>query len=53
MADKITLVDTSILINYYRKTDKANSVWVKLVRQGYKFSISFDLMKHALTLPLV
>ncbi len=40
MADKITLVDTSVLINYYRKTDKANSVWVKLVRQGYRFSIS-------------
>lgn len=40
MADKITLVDTSVLIYYYRKTDKANSVWVKLVRQGYRFSIS-------------
>lgn len=40
MADKITLADTSILINYYRKTDKANSVWVKLVRQGYRFFIS-------------
>lgn len=40
MADKITLVDTSVLINYYRKTDKANSIWVKLVRQGYRFSIS-------------
>ncbi len=40
MADKITLVDTSVLINYYRKTDKANSVWVKLVRQRYRFSIS-------------
>ena len=40
MADKITLVDTSVLINYYRKTDKANSVWVKLVWQGYRFSIS-------------
>ena len=31
---------TSVLINYYRKTDKANSVWVKLGRQGYRFSIS-------------
>lgn len=40
MADKITLVDTSILINYYRKTDKTNSAWVKLVRQGYRFFIS-------------
>jgi len=40
MADKIILVDTSILIDYYRKTDKANSTWVALVRQGYEFAIS-------------
>ena len=40
MADKIVLVDTSILIDFYRKTDKANSVWIALVRQGYRFSIS-------------
>lgn len=40
MAEKITLVDSSVLINYYRKTDKANSVWVNLVQQGYKFAIS-------------
>lgn len=40
MADKIILVDTSILIDYYRKTDKENSVWIALVRQGYSFSIS-------------
>lgn len=40
MADKIILVDSSILINFYRKTDKANSVWIALVRQGYEFSIS-------------
>ena len=40
MADKIILVDTSILIDFYRKTDKANSIWIALVRQGYKFSIS-------------
>ena len=40
MADKIIMVDTSILIDYYRKSDKANSVWVALVRQGYKFAIS-------------
>jgi tRNA(fMet)-specific endonuclease VapC len=40
MADKIIMVDTSILIDYYRKTDKNNSAWIKLVRQGYKFSIS-------------
>jgi len=40
MADKIVMVDTSILIDYYRKTDKANSVWIALVRQGYTFTIS-------------
>ena len=40
MANKTIMVDTSILIDYYRKTDKENSVWIKLVRQGYKFSIS-------------
>ena len=40
MADKIIMVDTSILIDYYRKSDKVNSVWVALVRQGYKFVIS-------------
>ena len=40
MADKIVLVDTSILIDYYRKTDKENSVWISLVRQGYSFAVS-------------
>lgn len=40
MADKIILVDTSILIDYYRKTDKEKSAWVSLVRQGYSFAIS-------------
>ena len=40
MADKLILVDTSILIDFYRKTDKANSVWIALVRQGYEFAIS-------------
>jgi tRNA(fMet)-specific endonuclease VapC len=40
MADKIIMVDTSILIDYYRKTDKDNSVWIGLVRQGYEFCIS-------------
>lgn len=40
MAIKIILADTSILIDYYRKTDKANSAWIALVRQGYEFAIS-------------
>ncbi len=40
MADKIVMVDTSILIDYYRKTDKENCVWVTLVRKGFSFAIS-------------
>lgn len=40
MADKVIMVDTSILIDYYRKTVKNNSAWVALVRQGYEFVIS-------------
>ncbi|GAB3987702.1 type II toxin-antitoxin system VapC family toxin [Spirosoma daeguense] len=40
MANNIILVDTSILIDYYRKTEKSNSVWLALVRQGYEFAIS-------------
>ncbi len=33
------LVDTSILIDYYRKTDKSYSVWITLINQGYEFAI--------------
>ena len=40
MADKIVLVDTSILIDLFRKTDKANSALISIVRQGYTFCIS-------------
>lgn len=40
MADKVIMLDTSILIDYYRKTDKTNSVWYKLVNDGYEFYIS-------------
>jgi tRNA(fMet)-specific endonuclease VapC len=40
MADKIIMVDTSILIDFYRKTNKDNSIWLGLVRQGYEFAIS-------------
>lgn len=40
MAHERVLVDTSILIDYYRKTDKSKSAWVTLVRQGYEFAIS-------------
>lgn len=40
MADNIILVDTSILIDYFRKTDKANSKLIALFDQGYDFTIS-------------
>jgi len=40
MADSIVLADTSILIDYFRKTDKANSKLIALFDQGYDFSIS-------------
>lgn len=40
MANKIILVDTSILIEYYRKTNKSSSHWFALINKGYDFSIS-------------
>ncbi|GEO08348.1 type II toxin-antitoxin system VapC family toxin [Segetibacter aerophilus] len=40
MENNIILVDTSILIDYYRKTDKLNSAWIALLKRGYSFSIS-------------
>lgn len=40
MADKIVLVDTSVLIDLFRKTDKANATLVALVKQGYIYCIS-------------
>lgn len=40
MANSIVLTDTSLLIDYFRKTDKANSVLVALFDQGYDFCIS-------------
>ena len=40
MADKIILADTSIHIDYFRKTDKSNSSLVFLFEQGYDFAIS-------------
>jgi predicted nucleic acid-binding protein len=40
MADKLILVDTSVLIDYYRKTDKEKTFMVSLVQQEYFFSIS-------------
>ncbi|MBZ5858377.1 type II toxin-antitoxin system VapC family toxin [Flavihumibacter profundi] len=53
MADKLILVDTSILIDFYRKTNKANSAWMALVRQEYEFAISviskFEIYSGATT----
>lgn len=40
MADKIVLADTSILIDLFRKSEKANSRFVQLVLQGYELQIS-------------
>ncbi|HEX8356557.1 MAG TPA: type II toxin-antitoxin system VapC family toxin [Segetibacter sp.] len=40
MADKIVLADTSILIDLFRKSEKANSRFVQLALQGYQFQIS-------------
>ena len=34
------MVDTSILIDFYRKTDKETTAWVALVRKQYRFAIS-------------
>jgi predicted nucleic acid-binding protein len=40
MADKIILVDTFILIDLFRNTDKTNATLISLVRQGYVYCIS-------------
>ncbi len=40
MADNLILVDTSVLIDFFRKTDKPNSVLISLVRKGYLYCIS-------------
>lgn len=40
MAGSVILVDTTILIDFFRKTDKANSALVRLVEGGYGYHIS-------------
>ncbi|SDG14223.1 hypothetical protein SAMN04487996_115163 [Dyadobacter soli] len=40
MAKKLVLVDTSILIDFFRKSDKANSRLLKLVKDDFIFCIS-------------
>lgn len=40
MANKIILVDTSVLIELFRKSNKESTTLISLVRQGYPFYIS-------------
>lgn len=40
MANQVILVDTSILIDFYRKKNKEKTIWISLVRRGYGFAIS-------------
>ena len=40
MAQKIVLVDTSLLIDLFRRKDKKNAFLVSLVEQGYTYCIS-------------
>lgn len=40
MAEKLILSDTSVLIDYFRKTDKRNAVLIGYFDQGYDFCIS-------------
>lgn len=40
MASGLILIDTSVLIDYYRKTDKANSTLISLLRSGFVFAVS-------------
>ena len=40
MENKIILIDTSILIDLFRKTDKTNSALIALVKKGYTYCIS-------------
>lgn len=56
MADKIVLADTSILIDLFRKSEKANSKFVQLALQGYQFQISaiteYEIYSGATTIQL-
>ena len=39
MAEKIVLADTSLLIDFFRKSDKSKSQLISLIRKGYTFCI--------------
>jgi len=40
MENETIVIDTSILIDYYRRTDKKRAVWTFLAEQEYRFAIS-------------
>ena len=40
MADGLILADTSVLIDFFRKTDKTNTLLYNLAQRGYRFQIS-------------
>jgi len=40
MANQVVLLDTNILIDYFRKSKKSNSSLNYLIKENYKFSIS-------------
>jgi predicted nucleic acid-binding protein len=39
MAEKIVLADTSLLIDFFRKSDKSKSKLISLIRESYTFCI--------------
>ncbi len=41
MASEIVCLDTSILIDYYRKTDKSRSQFYKLTEEYFSFAVSY------------
>lgn len=40
MENEIILIDTSILIDYFRKSEKPNSKFVQLILKGFTFQMS-------------
>ncbi len=56
MANEIVLLDTSILIDLFRKSEKANSRFVQLALEGYQFQISaiteYEVYSGATTIQL-
>jgi len=40
MENKIAIADTSKLIDYFRKSDKSNSIWLQLFDKGFDLNIT-------------